>query len=493
MFKQSDRIRDYVFPLCIAEKKEEGIEFKKFLGSGFLIGNNSFAITAAPVIDEVDGDIFALFIDEDNQWLAFDISESEIHAEEDVALIKVNYQPLHSFFCLNNAFETQSLEYKQFAYPDDMMYELEDFGRATGRPDMIYLQGYIRRRTNHPIPNMRGKSFFQLSQIGGTGCSGSPIFKIDQSKNWKVVGVYVGERLNDRGTSVAYAVREDAIRDWAPTILGHTLLVEALRSQFSGEQGVSNSKWENRMDVYPPPILYKFISLSKIISGRINKSGEPFRGIDSVREMIIEENIWYSKPADFNDPFEFQNIKCVGLKNQPLATKQINKLNSSDGDSVLSRCGIICFCNNSKDIRMWSHYAEGHKGICISFKCEKSPFYDHKLYDITYEDNIIEYEIDLTDMDNDLLLRQVSTKAKCWQYEEEYRLINPPTSLYDSDGYGLKPFPSNLIEGIIFGLKTSDEHKREIKNIIGQVDRQINLYQAFQVEGQLKLKIVKCE
>jgi len=227
MFKQSDRIRDYVFPLCIAAKSKDGIEFKKFLGSGFLIGKNSFAITAAHVLDDVEGDVYAMFIDDKNQWLAFDICDKEMHPEEDVALIKINYQPLNSFFCLNNVHETQGLEYRQFAYPDDMMYELEAFGRATGRPDMIYLQGYIRRRTNHPIPYMRGESFFELSQIGGAGCSGSPIFKIDQLKNWRVVGVYVGERLNDRGTSVSYAVREDAIRDWIPAILGHSLLIEA--------------------------------------------------------------------------------------------------------------------------------------------------------------------------------------------------------------------------------------------------------------------------
>lgn len=107
------------------------------------------------------------------------------------------------------------------------MYELEDFRKAIGRPDMIYLQGYIRRSTNHPIQKIRGKSFFELSQIGGTGCSGSPIFKIDQFKKWRVMGVYVGERLNDRGTSVSYAVREDAIREWSPQLLGHSILVEA--------------------------------------------------------------------------------------------------------------------------------------------------------------------------------------------------------------------------------------------------------------------------
>ncbi len=160
---------------------------------------------------------------------------------------------------------------------------------------------------------------------------------------------------------------------------------------------------------------------------------------------------------------------------------------------MLSKCGIICFCNNCVDIRMWAYYADGHRGICICFKCEKSPFYDNKLYDVTYDDNIVEFEIDLKDMDKNLFLRQVSTKAECWQYEEEYRLVNPPTSLHESHGYGLKPFPSNLIEGIIFGLKTSPEHKKEIKNIINHIDGQINLYQVVPVEDQLKVKIVDYE
>lgn len=229
MFAQSDNLslRDYVFPLCTGEKSDNGISFGRFLGSGFLIGQNAYAITAAHVIEGVKEDIFAMFVNENNQWLAFKVAESEIHPEEDVAIIKTECHTLKSFLCLNNAFETQSQQYKQFAYPDDMMHELSDLGKAIGRPDMIYLQGYIRRRINHPIPQMRGKSFFELNQVGGNGCSGSPIFKIDQSRKWRVMGVYVGERLNDRGTSVSYAVREDAIREWTPQLLGHSILVEA--------------------------------------------------------------------------------------------------------------------------------------------------------------------------------------------------------------------------------------------------------------------------
>ena len=247
------------------------------------------------------------------------------------------------------------------------------------------------------------------------------------------------------------------------------------------------------MDVYPPPILYKYMSLSNVIPNRVSKSGRPFAGIDALREMIVEEKIWYSKPSSFNDPFEFQNIKCVGFKNHRLASNQINRRNTPYGESLLSRCGIICFCNNNTDIRMWAYYADGHRGICICFKCEKSPFFDNRLYNVTYDDDIVEFEIHLNDMDGNLFLRQVSTKAKCWKHEGEYRIVNPPSSIHKSDGYGLKPFPANLIEGIIFGLKTPPEHKKEIIEIIGQKHDQINLYQASPVDGQLKIKIVNYE
>ena len=50
MFKQSDAIRDYIFPIAPAKKNHEGIELKKVLGTAFLIGSQGFALTAKHVI-----------------------------------------------------------------------------------------------------------------------------------------------------------------------------------------------------------------------------------------------------------------------------------------------------------------------------------------------------------------------------------------------------------------------------------------------------------
>ena len=64
-----------------------------------------------------------------------------------------------------------------------------------------------------------------MSEVAGLGYSGSPAFKFGAGI-WNVIGIYVGEEINDRATSVSYTVREDAFRDWGPLILGISVLVE---------------------------------------------------------------------------------------------------------------------------------------------------------------------------------------------------------------------------------------------------------------------------
>lgn len=222
MFVQSNAIRDYVFPLCEIECTPKGLRITKFLGSAFLIGGRSFALTTTHVVEQ-SARVSALFVVED-QWCTYAVTEVEQHPYEDISLLKIDCLNLKSIFRMNDQIELSSQKYKQFAYPDDMMYELMENGRAIGRPDLVYLEGYIRRRTNHIIPTIKGTALFEISEVGGTGCSGSPIFKIvAPNEKWNVLGIYVAERLNDRGTNVSYAVREDAFREWAPSALGCTV------------------------------------------------------------------------------------------------------------------------------------------------------------------------------------------------------------------------------------------------------------------------------
>jgi hypothetical protein len=125
-----------------------------------------------------------------------------------------------------------SSHYYLFGYPEDAAYEIVRDDRAQVRPDLVYSEGHVRRRiAGVPLPKIRGTVFLELSGVAGGGCSGSPVFKtrspFEIRRPWLLTGVYVGERITDRATSVGYAVPSDEISSWAPDLLGRTLQQEA--------------------------------------------------------------------------------------------------------------------------------------------------------------------------------------------------------------------------------------------------------------------------
>jgi hypothetical protein len=164
VFRQSDRIRDYVFPLgTVAENPDGDLEFS-FLGTGFLIGSRGYALTAAHVIhDHRASRIVALFLDQRNEWRTVGVRTHCLHDREDVALLKLDGGPWSSIFRLSNTFENASRTYQMFGYPEDVATEVENQGHFLYRPDLIYAQGYIRRRFSFEIPVLRDAQFFELS------------------------------------------------------------------------------------------------------------------------------------------------------------------------------------------------------------------------------------------------------------------------------------------------------------------------------------------
>lgn len=232
MFTQSDAIRDYIFPLCTIEQVAGGMNVKKFLGSGFFIGSSGFALTAGHILNAgKEEPMAALFAVPGRGWQAFAVTTRELHQSEDVGILRVGGNQWKSIFKVANTSENSACRYRLFGYPEDVVYELVKDGRALIRPDLVYNEGYIRRRVDFSLPTMKGNSFYELSEVAGSGCSGAPITKVDipglSHLNWNVVGMYIGEKINDRGTSVGYAVREDAFRDWVPKCLGRSILVES--------------------------------------------------------------------------------------------------------------------------------------------------------------------------------------------------------------------------------------------------------------------------
>ena len=141
---------------------------------------------------------------------------------------------------------------------------------------------------------------------------------------------------------------------------------------------------------------------------------------------------------------------------------------------------------------MWSHYANNHKGIVYEFKSNlfmdstTSSFKGHPLKVDYAEDN--EYDLlsyTLTGKPNqDQFVTEQLTKAKDWEYEQEFRFI-------DLNRNGNKSFRKESLKTIVFGAKTSTDEIERIQNLCSQqgLDH-LAFQQAIFKAGKFELELI---
>lgn len=117
---------------------------------------------------------------------------------------------------------------------------------------------------------------------------------------------------------------------------------------------------------------------------------------------------------ELNDPFEFcaadfanadTRIKLETFKNQ-----------------TNERYGVICFCENYHDPVLWSHYADGHRGVALVFEIPDEiairTDYQPERFKLDVEAAIQRDSFDESDLN-----RLISTKFSSWGYEKEIRMM----------------------------------------------------------------------
>lgn len=246
-YKQRDFVRDFVFPLIIFDVVDDKLSYKKFLGTAFLVGNRGYALTSSHVLKDVNHNIAGMFAGEDGQWYCFAMEKVENHKTTDVSILKLQNGNWVSPFVISAEKQYGWKDYFLCGYPEMVLREQRDNldikGNVMERPDMISIKGHIRRRIPFTldkldIKNIRGNTFYELNNVAGWGCSGSPLFEIEPNRSWKVMGIYVAQKIfyleneNDDNTkyidySVGYAITSDAFANWKPDILDKSILEES--------------------------------------------------------------------------------------------------------------------------------------------------------------------------------------------------------------------------------------------------------------------------
>ena len=217
-------------------------------------------------------------------------------------------------------------------------------------------------------------------------------------------------------------------------------------------------------------------------------------GISILKNLSIR----FTQPNQLNDPFEM----CA-----PIITKDITTLNYPDTffrklpdeerkletiqiqsfefqNEVLSHIsrlyGIACFSYSSKNLLLWSHYANSHQGICIQFKVDNNFLKLGEHFKVKYSTN--RPMIDTEELYNnyDYLIRQMSQKSKEWAYEKEYRLYSLLSGCMkngDTDIYTRKFDISNL-GSVILGYRCNHNDQKQILRIMKSYNLENNVFQS---------------
>ncbi|WIH83375.1 DUF2971 domain-containing protein [Brachyspira pilosicoli] len=188
-----------------------------------------------------------------------------------------------------------------------------------------------------------------------------------------------------------------------------------------------------------------------------------YRNFDFGIELLQnEEKIRMSDPKYFNDPAD----PPIKLDNDLL----------NNIESIISRVKIASLSGNNKNILMWSHYADSHKGICIEYDFSKitndDPFKNKIciLKKVVYKEYInfinsyfnIKYSPYYENADNRIeksppFLYLFYLKYIDWAYEDEYRIISFD---YDDD-YIYIP-----IKSVYIGKEVEDDKIERLKCLI---------------------------
>ena len=170
-------------------------------------------------------------------------------------------------------------------------------------------------------------------------------------------------------------------------------------------------------------------------------------------DIILNNRLWASNYKDMNDPMEGHYYYNRGELDEAIVKKLTEDKNSKN----------ICSLSKDKNnILMWSHYADGHKGVVIGVQI------DSNMYDIrpvTYGE--------LPEIKNDIYNDQtaieiLSRKYVVWEYEKEERVfVNTGTKYVEVK-----------VAEVITGSKMNKDERDFIKELTIKINPDINIQHA---------------
>lgn len=243
--------------------------------------------------------------------------------------------------------------------------------------------------------------------------------------------------------------------------------------------------------------------------------------------MVANNELYFAVSQSFNDPFDCRARKEFEFKDDQDFIEKWTRLEASQQEIspeeaqkyvkeklvseqskaeyleekskmfqklVLQCFGVCSFSQVPDDILMWSHYSNGHKGMCLEFNRSDENMLKNASpieYPVDDEFPYFEYWPENSDETLEDVVTVILTKSKHWEYEKEWRLIQRPSN-YDEPYRGHPvSYQDDMLSGIIFGSRMKNKEKTTIKNILR--GKPVRYYDARLIKNKFQLEIVDAE
>lgn len=188
----------------------------------------------------------------------------------------------------------------------------------------------------------------------------------------------------------------------------------------------------------------------------------------------ISDNYWAWRFYNNN----LSNIK-EGFSVEHIFAQEIVKFH-------IEEAKVFSLSRTCMEPKMWAHYADSHKGICLEFEVDDESGIKYRMGDVEYTTKrpiILASEIMAVPYGSDnaakvlLFNKMFLTKSSGWAYEQESRLFIPKSE--EKKGIVTLELPegeyrrlsSIRVTGIVFGLNVSAENMDLVKGMNERVSK----------------------
>ena len=242
-------------------------------------------------------------------------------------------------------------------------------------------------------------------------------------------------------------------------------------------------------------------------------------------KILTQGTIKFTKPSDFNDPFdcdpihESENVEEFLEKRPDLLEKVAKHWNLSGpqicekkphmianlrnaidkgllGQPASDNVGVCCLTKDPLNLLMWAHYANNHEGFVVEFDIP-SESYDKPKNKVEFFELLVPQEViysskrPIVSFDDSLdktVEKQFLTKGKEWKYEHEERVVD-----YIRKAGIHKYDKETILFSVIAGLRMEQSNYDLLETIVRRIneenDLKVKLYQVNQVPNEFQLYV----